>query len=137
MISCIYPPGKNNALTSEAEYQIPGQTRMTLAAFATREVVGSYIDQKAKIQITTGNLIQGGKYFCKYVNCCLFFRTRVPTYLLPLAHSCTHIFPLFQSPGTCFGREEWVMQSSVCLLCVWSHSLSNCSLFAGLIDKFG
>lgn len=44
MISCIYPHGKHNALASEAEYQIPGQTRMALAALAAGEVVGSYID---------------------------------------------------------------------------------------------
>lgn len=46
-----------NVLTSEAQYQIPGLTRIILAAFATREVVGSYVDYKTKIKVTTANLV--------------------------------------------------------------------------------
>lgn len=35
---------KSSAMSSEAEYQTPGQTRISLAAFAAREAVGSYMD---------------------------------------------------------------------------------------------
>lgn len=48
---------KKNVRACEAECQIPGHTRMALAAFATREVVGSYIDYKTKIKITTRNVV--------------------------------------------------------------------------------
>lgn len=43
---------------------------------------------------------------------CLFSRNRVPACLLPLAHSCTDTFPLFQCPGRGLGREAQTVSLS-------------------------
>lgn len=97
-----------------------GYTRMALADFATRGALGSYVDYKTKIKITTGNLVQGKKYYCKSTKSSQTFvqeqRPAVPA-CLPLTH-ITHPFLLFQSPGMCFGTKSWTMQSVVCLCVV-------------------